>query len=149
MHHAGLVKVPGFIGSSYQHPSHTVSGALERLRWLIPGVVPFLGSNPEETIRQRFMSKGQPLHLEPYTMNATRTESKPKGERQIDHRLQIISTSNNTKLQLISSGPGTIPDLRAKLSVKTSGSTPANQTEENVTIQVISKEPIPAVDQVK
>ena len=90
------------------------------------------------------MSKGLPLHLEPYTLSAPRTESKPKGERQIDHRLQVSSSSNNTQLQLTSSGSGTIPDLRAKLSVKTSGSKPDNQTEENVTIQVSSKEPPPA-----
>ena len=115
------------------------------MRWLIPGVVPFFGSNPEDIIRQRFMSKGLPLHLEPYTLNAPRTESKPKGERQIDHRLQVTSSSSNTQLQVTSSSLGTLPDLRAKLSVKTSGSKPANQTEESVTIQVTSKEPSPAV----
>ena len=78
MYHAGYIRVPRFIGSSYRHPSHTVEGALERIRWLIPGVVPHLGSNPEETIRQRFRVKGLPHHLEPYSMDAPRPPPSPR-----------------------------------------------------------------------
>ena len=144
MYHQGFINIPAFIGSSYRHPSHTANGALERLRWLIPGVVPYLGSNPEETIRQRYRAQGLPLHLQPYTKNVTRTASKPKGERMIDHRLQITSSSNTTKLQVISSGTGSAPDLRAKLSIKTSGSSAAKETEETVNIEVNSLEPTPA-----
>ena len=144
MYHAGYIRVPGFIGNSYRHPSHSAEGALERIRWLIPGVVPHLGSNPEETIRQRFRVKGLPHHLEPYSMDAPRIATKPKGERLIDHRLQITSSSKTAKLQVTSTGTGTVPDLRAKLSIKTSGSNAIQETEEVVNIVVNSQEPTPA-----
>ena len=144
MVHAGYIRVPRFLGFSYRHPSHSAEGALERIRWLIPGVVPHLGSNPRETIRQRFLLKGLPHHLEPYSMDAERIATKPKGERMIDHRLQITSSIKTTRLQVTSTGNGNAPDLRAKLSIKTSGSNTIKETEEVVNIMVSSKEPTPA-----
>ena len=98
MVHAKYVRVPPFIGGSYRNPAHNVNGALERLRWLIPGVVKDFGSDPEETIKQRFNRRGLPLHLEPYSLNTPRTESRPKGERMIDRRIQVTSSSSSTQL---------------------------------------------------
>ena len=143
MVHAGYVRVPPFMGRSYLNAAHTVNGALERLRWLIPGVVKDFGSDPEETIKQRFHRRGLPPHLEPYTLNTPRTESRPKGERMIDRRIHVTSSTASTQLEVTSTSTGSKPDLRTKLSVKTQDLSPAKQVEESVIIQVTSKETSP------
>ena len=103
--------VPPYMGRSYLNTAHTVNGALERLRWLIPGVVKDFGSDPDETIKQRFNRRGLPLHLVPYSLNTPRTESRPKGERMIDRRIQVTSSSASTQLQVTSTSTGSKPDL--------------------------------------
>ena len=94
--HAQFIRVPPFFGGSYRNPAHTVNNALERLRWLIPGVVKDFGSCPEETIRQRFNIRGLPLHLQPYSLNSGRAK---RGE--VD-----LQEDPGNQLQLQHSAPG-------------------------------------------
>ena len=109
--HGGFIRVPSFMDRCYRNPSHSVKGALDRLRWLTPGIVKDLGSCPEATLRQRYRSSELPLHLKPYLLDVPRAEQRLKGDRDIDKRLQqavkfkVTTTSNKT-------------DLRTKLTVK-------------------------------
>ena len=82
-----------------------MKGALDRLRWLTPGIVKDLGSCPEATLRQRYRSSELPLHLQPYSLDVPRAEKRPKGDRDIDRRIQqavklkVTTTSNKTDLR--------------------------------------------------
>ena len=42
--HGKFIRVPGYLGRSYQNPAHSVQGALDRLRWMTPALVKEFGS---------------------------------------------------------------------------------------------------------
>ena len=87
LYHCGLIHPPNFLHSSYHNPNHSMDGAIRRMRWAVPKMISYLGSNPATHITFKYNVLGLPNHLREYSKGVARLNPSPPGQRSIDSRL--------------------------------------------------------------
>ena len=87
MNHCGLIHLPHYLHSSYHNINHTMDGAIRRMRWAVPKMTSYLGSDPATHILFRYNVLGLPIHLREFSKAVPRLNPSPPGLRNTDSRL--------------------------------------------------------------
>ena len=83
----GLIHLPPYLHSSYHNINHSMDGAIRRMRWAVPRMTSYLGSDPATHIIFRYNVMGLPSHLREFSKAVPRLNPSPPGLRNIDSRL--------------------------------------------------------------
>ena len=85
----GLIDLPPNLHQAYHNDAHTMDGCMQRLRWAVPRLQSYLGSDAATHIRFMFNMYGVPPHMRAYSRAVPRhiPGSRGSGPRPIDSRI--------------------------------------------------------------
>ena len=120
----GLITLPPYLHRAYHNQDHCMDGAIRRLRWAVPRMTSYMGSDPATHIMFRYNVTGLPSHLRVFSKAVPRLNPSPPGSRSIDSRL----TPSREAARNLSRRPRGEPSTRRRTSTAKEDTTPRAAT---------------------
>ena len=120
----GLITLPPYLHRAYHNQAHDMDSAIRRLRWAVPRLTSYMGSDPATHILFRYNVHGLPSHLRVFSKALPRLTPGSRGSRTIDSRI----TPRREAARNLSRRPGGEPGTRRRTSTAKEDTTPRAAT---------------------